>query len=152
MPEIQKIVINTGPLIALTAAWGDLSFLSSLYQQIFVPFEVAQEIQTGGQTGFGVPEFNAAGFLQKQRKPLTTMSPFLANSLDRGEAAVIQLALNEKVPTVCIDETVGRRIARLSGLYVTGSIGVLIRAQKAGLPFSRETGDRADAKERNLAE
>jgi hypothetical protein len=30
MPENRNIVISTGPLIALTAALGDLTFLSSL--------------------------------------------------------------------------------------------------------------------------
>ncbi|HBL12022.1 MAG TPA: DUF3368 domain-containing protein, partial [Cyanobacteria bacterium UBA11162] len=37
---------------------------------------------------------------------------------------------------VCIDEVAGRRIARLSGLSVTGSIGVLLRAKKEGYSFS----------------
>jgi predicted nucleic acid-binding protein len=49
---------------------------------------------------------------------------------------VIQLALNENIPTVCIDESVGRRIARLSGLSVTGSIGILLRAKQEGYPLS----------------
>ena len=56
----------------------------------------------------------------------------LLNSLDSGEAAVIQLALNENIQTVCIDEMAGRRMARLHGLTVTGSIGVLFRAWRAG--------------------
>ncbi|MDR9401977.1 MAG: DUF3368 domain-containing protein [Halothece sp. Uz-M2-17] len=42
-------------------------------------------------------------------------------------ALVIQVALNQNIRTVCIDETVGRRIARLNGLSVTGSIGILLK-------------------------
>ncbi|MCP2730476.1 hypothetical protein NJ959_18780 [Symplocastrum sp. BBK-W-15] len=34
--------------------------------------------------------------------------------------------MNENIQTVCIDEVAGRRIARLSGLSVTGSIGILL--------------------------
>ena len=34
---------------------------------------------------------------------------YLANALDRGEAAVIATALSKGIPLVCIDETVGRR-------------------------------------------
>jgi predicted nucleic acid-binding protein len=49
------------------------------------------------------------------------LPPYLLTTLDRGEAAVIALALAEKIPTACIDETVGRRVARLHGLAVTGS-------------------------------
>ena len=58
----------------------------------------------------------------------------MLNSLDLGEAAVIQLAINENIQTVCIDEAALKRIARLSGLSITGSIGILLRAQKEGYP------------------
>lgn len=135
MPNSKEIVINTSPLLALSAALGDLSVLQTLYKQVFVPFEVCQEIEKGGSMGFSVAEFKAATFLNKLDKPLT-ISPFLKNSLDIGEASVIQLALDKGVETVCIDETVGRRIARLNNLSLTGSIGILIRASKQGHLFS----------------
>ena len=135
MPDSKEIVINTSPLLALSAALGDLSLLQLLYQQVFVPFEVCQEIEIGGLSGFSVAEFKAAHFLNKLDKPLT-IAPFLKNSLDIGEASVIQLALDKNIQTVCIDETVGRRIARLNNLSLTGSIGILIRASKEGHLFS----------------
>ncbi|MBD2338763.1 DUF3368 domain-containing protein [Calothrix sp. FACHB-156] len=138
MPKPNQIVINTSPLIAIIAALGDLNILQSLYMDVFVPFEVCQEILTGGSTGLGVYEFQSASWLQKQNSPLT-ISPLLFNSLDLGEASVIQLALNENISTVCIDESVGRRIARLSGLSVTGSIGILLRAKRESYPLSIKT-------------
>ena len=55
-----------------------------------------------------------------------------------GEAAVIQLALDENIQTVCIDEAVGRRIARLNGLSLTGSTGILLRAKKSGYPLQMQ--------------
>lgn len=67
--------------------------LQSLYNHVLVPFEVCQEILTGGSSGFAIAEFEAATWLQKQQTPLN-ISPLLLNSLDRGEAAVIQLAEN----------------------------------------------------------
>ncbi len=135
MPETESLVINTGPLLALTAGYGDLSILEKIYRRVLVPFEVCQEIETGGATAFGVKEFMTCDFLQKQTEPIAIMN-FLKNSLDLGEASVIQLALNKKIQTVCIDEVVGRRVARLNGLHLTGSIGVLIRAKNSGLDFS----------------
>lgn len=136
MPD--AIVIDTSPLISLVAAIGDLNFLASLYEKILVPFEVCQEIESGGRYGFAVSEFKSASFLQRQNQPLD-ISVFLSNSLDRGEAAVIQLALNENIKTVCIDEAIGRRFARINGLALTGSIGILIRAKKEGIVFSMRT-------------
>jgi predicted nucleic acid-binding protein len=137
MPETEALVINTGPLLALISGYGDLSLLKKIYKRILVPFEVCLEIQAGGNLAFGIQEFKKASFLEKQAGPLSIIG-YLRNSLDLGEASVIQLALNENIQTVCIDEAVGRRVARLNGLRLTGSIGVLIRAKKIGLDFSMQ--------------
>ena len=51
MPETRELVINTGPLIALTAAMGDLRLLSVLYQRVIVPLEVCDEIRSGMPPG-----------------------------------------------------------------------------------------------------
>lgn len=134
MPKIYKTVINTGPILALLAGFGNLNLLKSLYDQVVVPYEVCEEIMAGGLTGFGVREFNEAEFLVKIQIP-TIIQPYLRNSLDLGEASVIQTAINEKIRTVCIDESVGRRIARLNGLALTGSLGIMIRAKKEGHTF-----------------
>ncbi|MBW4532747.1 MAG: DUF3368 domain-containing protein [Pleurocapsa minor HA4230-MV1] len=138
MPKTTQIVINTSPLIALVAALDSLEVLQFLYTEVLIPFEVCQEILSGGTVGFAVKEFQAATWLQKQTYPLT-ISPFLLNSLDMGEAAVIQFALNQNIQTVCIDEVVGRRIARLNGLSLTGSIGILLRAKREGCFLSMKT-------------
>jgi predicted nucleic acid-binding protein len=134
MPETDTLVINTSPIIALVAALGDLQVLK-MYQQALVPFEVQQELLAGGVANFALPEFEAATWLNKRAKPVK-IGTVLQNTLDLGEAAVIQLALDEDILTVCIDEAAGPRTARLHGLSVTGSVGVLLRAQREGYTFS----------------
>lgn len=64
------------------------------------------------------------------RQPLP---PLATVSLDRGEASVIQLALEESIETVCIDETQGRRCAKALKLHVTGSLGMLGLAKRHGI-------------------
>jgi len=135
MPNPKELVINTGPLIALVGALEDLRILDSLYERVLVPHEVCQEIRAGGSHGFAVKEFEEASWLEKCDAPLF-IPPLLANSLDVGEAAVVQLALNQQIQTVCIDEPRGRRFARLSGLSVTGSIGILLHAKREGYPLN----------------
>jgi predicted nucleic acid-binding protein len=83
MPSPERIVINTSPLIALVAALGDLTILTSLYTEVLVPFEVCQEILIGGSSNFAIAEFTDANWLQKQPDPLN-ISPLLLNSLDIG--------------------------------------------------------------------
>lgn len=128
MPDSRReLVINTGPLIALVAAVGDLSVLKDLYARVLVPKEVCDELTVENTSKFAVPEFEAAIWLEKKATELK-LTPLLCALLDVGEASVIQLAQDEGISTVCIDETVGRRVARMSGLQVTGSLGVLLRA------------------------
>lgn len=134
MPEPKEIVMNTGPIIALVAALGDLSLLQSLYSRVLVPYEVCRELSAGGASGFAVEEFERADWLRRWPEQLF-LSPYLRNSLDVGEASVIQLALNEGIKTVCIDEAVGRRVARLNDLSLTGSLGILMRAKKEGITW-----------------
>ena len=133
MPETEAIVINTGPLLSLIAACGDLSLLQRLYRHVLVPFEVCQEIEAGGASAFAPMNLAKRLFLKGNPE---ACAPYLSNSLDLREASVIQLALNKGIKTVCIDEAVGRRVARLNGLVLTGSIGVLIRAKRSGIDFS----------------
>lgn len=50
MPDRSKIIVtNTTPLIALTAATGNLDILRQLYTRVVVPYEVAAEIKAGGK-------------------------------------------------------------------------------------------------------
>ena len=136
MPDqVRIIVTNTTPLIALTAATGNLEVLRSLYARVIVPYEVAEEIRAGGKDAFGVDVFEQASWLEINANPLV-LPPYLHNTLDRGEAAVIQTALQEGVKLVCIDEIAGRRTARLSNLSITGTIGILLKAKLMGYPIS----------------
>lgn len=134
MPDRREIVINTGPLIALAAALDDLRLLDSLYAAVHVPYEVGAEISAKGAAGFAADLYEAAAWLRKGTTPTADVSPILKNSLDIGEAAVIQYAINHGIDTVCIDEAAGRRFARLSGLKLTGSLGILLRAKREGHP------------------
>lgn len=133
MPEIAEIVINTSPIVALVAATGDLRVLRR-YRRVCVPLEVCHEIAAGGAGQFALAEFQQANWLSKSTTPIVP-STMLGNTLDLGEASVIQLALERNIQTVCIDESVGRRIARLSGLQVTGSLGILLKAKREGYPI-----------------
>lgn len=77
MPKPNQIVINTGPIIALVAALGDLDVLSFLYQRVWVPLEVADEILANNAEKFAAKEFAAASWLEKMDSPLTITRKFV---------------------------------------------------------------------------
>ncbi len=129
MPEApEPVVINTGPIISLGRA-RLLDLIGKLSVQFVTPVEVAEEIAAGAEAGHPVelPEWVS---VESLRVPVTAVA---LHALDRGEAAVIQLALERGIRTVCIDEWRGRRAAHASGLAVTGSLGLLGRAKREGL-------------------
>jgi len=58
---------------------------------------------------------------------------YLELMVDKGEAETIVLAEELNVDTVLIDDLVARKIAKLRGLNVIGTIGVLLDAKEKGL-------------------
>lgn len=127
MPDL---VVNTGPVIALTAACGSLDFLEKLYNELLIPFEVLSELEAGGADSPELAAINNCSVIRKLSKP-TDLPLLLRSQLDLGESSVIQNAVLQAVPAVVIDEKLGRQIARLHGLRVTGSIGILVKASKS---------------------
>lgn len=92
------------------------------------PEAVKDELDRGLAKGY--PDARPA-WLAVERL-LTPLSPMVEAAIDRGEAEVIQLALDRKLSWVCIDERKGRRMARAVGLKVTGALGLLVLAKWAG--------------------
>jgi predicted nucleic acid-binding protein len=135
MPDL---VINTGPIIALTAAMGNLKFLGQIYNEILLPREVVLELEAGGIDCAELTAIKKASQVLKSAQAEIDMPVLLRSQLDSGEASVIQTAMTQEVKVVAIDEKLGRRIARLHGLHVTGSLGILLKAANAGLVPSLE--------------
>ena len=61
------------------------------------------------------------------------LDPLATVTVDPGDAAVIQLAREQDIGLVCIDDRKGRRAALAVGLRITGSLGLLARAKTLGL-------------------
>jgi predicted nucleic acid-binding protein len=116
----ERIVINTGPLITL-ACIEALDVPGQLACEFICPEEARAELEAGVVAGH--PIVNSS-WLQvcPLQGPLSCM---LLSALDAGEAAVILLALEQRIPLVCIDGWKGRRMALATGLKVTGALGLL---------------------------
>jgi predicted nucleic acid-binding protein len=126
MPE--RLVINTGPMIAL-ARIEILDLIGQMPLEFICPQEVRNELDRGVEVGLQPVEPPWLKVMPLRERP----SPMALSALDLGEAAVIQLALEQQIPQVCIDEWKGRRAALASGLHVTGVLGLLGRAKLLGL-------------------
>ena len=124
----DRIVINTGPLIAL-ARMDALDAIGQLPIEFICPVEVREELDEGAAQGYPLiaPSWLAV-------VPLAaSLSPVSVAALDKGEAAVIHLAIEEGLLCVSIDELQGRRIAAALGLKTVGSLGLVARAKTLGI-------------------
>lgn len=125
---VDRLVINTGPLIALAKAEA-LDVVGRLPYKFLCPDEVREELDSGAQGGY--PRISPPWLdFRSLKRPIDLVA---RSTLDLGEAAVIQLALEQGVRWVCIDEKRGRRAASAVGLNVVGALGLLIRAKKLKL-------------------
>ena len=132
MPVKPSLVVNSSPLIALVAALPDFDQLAGLVGRFIVPAEVIAELVAGGLKDDTAARVQAASWCEV-RPPRPSTSDPLLQRLGAGEAAVIQTAQEEGLPLVVIDELRGRRAARLTGLRVIGSLGLLVELHHAGL-------------------
>ena len=125
---VEHLVINTGPLILLEKA-SALEVAGRLPFKIICPTAVRRELDVGAAQGY--PEIRPSWLeVVSLKNPL---SPLIKAALDPGEAEVIELALENRHPQVCLDDLRGRRLAVAAGLRVVGVLGLLATAKKIGL-------------------
>jgi predicted nucleic acid-binding protein len=137
MPVKPSPVINSSPLIALVAALPDFDVLSGIVERLIVPAEVVAELSAGGHKDDTAARVIAAAWCEV-RPPMAAQFNPLLSTLGSGESAVIQTAIDHHIPLVVIDEVRGRRAARLAGLTVVGSLGILVELHRARLLDSVE--------------
>jgi len=127
----KDIVVNTSPWIALSTC-GQIDLLKKLYADVYVPYHVKEEIMSGGKQGIGVHELKSCEWV-KIEAVSDIEKVNLLSELEQGEAEVIILAKEKGIKHVLIDEKVARLQAKVFGLEVIGTLGLLLKAKKKGL-------------------
>ena len=123
------VVSNSTPLISLSKV-GKINLLQDIFGKVFIPNAVYDEVVVHGEkrSGWDLPDFIEA-------KQLTNMmaSQFLQAQLDYGESEAIVLAKEMNADLLILDEKKARRIAKLNGITVIGTVGVLQKAKDKGI-------------------
>jgi len=124
------VVSNAGPLIAVSKL-GQLGLLLKLYGEILIPMEVYKEVVVNG-TRLGAPDAFAVKRIVDSSRILleniilSEQDRQLIGAIDVGEVEVIELARKKKCDWVLIDNEHARKAARLQGLPIKGTIGILV--------------------------
>jgi predicted nucleic acid-binding protein len=127
----NQIVVNTSPWIALSIC-GQIPLLKKIYNEVYIPLGVKEEILAGGKQGIGVRELKESSWL-RIGKVLDIEKVKLLYELEQGEAEVIILAKEKGIKQVLVDEKVARLQAKVLGLNVIGTLGLLLKAKKGGM-------------------
>ena len=119
MPEV--VIADASCLIVLTKI-GELDVLRRLYGTVLTTPVVAAEF------GRPLPEWLRLASARNHRQEQELMQ-----RLDAGEASAIALGLEKPGSTVILDDYKARQVAERLGVRLTGTLGVLIKATRAGV-------------------
>lgn len=124
MPE--PIIIDTSSLIALERI-NLLQILCRIYKEVVIPESVIKE--------FGNLSLSCLSIRKVESNLLKLLITDL--NLGKGEADVIALASQTGLKVI-IDDLKARKAAENMGLKLTGTIGVLLKAERLGLIASAQ--------------
>ena len=114
-----------------------LHILPVLTEGVIVPPAVVDELATGRALGANLPDPTELDWVSV-RRPISVAALPLVTDLGPGETEVLMLALELPETVVVLDDALARRVAHTLNLRLTGTLGLLIDAKRAGVISSVE--------------
>ncbi|HBL13266.1 MAG TPA: DUF3368 domain-containing protein [Cyanobacteria bacterium UBA11162] len=129
----MPVVSNTSPILNL-AIVDQLELLRWQFSEILIPHAVLDELKVNEERpgSQAIRQAISLGWVKTQELGNEPLAQLLKQTLDRGEAEAIALAIELKADWTLLDEREGRKVAKSLGLKVTGILGVLLRAKQVG--------------------
>jgi predicted nucleic acid-binding protein len=125
------VVADTAPLRYLIQI-DCHEFLAVLFKQVLIPIAVWEELRDEkAPLAVRLWAEQPPGWMKTCRINSTPGEDLW--ELDDGEREAIQLAEEVGADLLLVDERAGARIARQKGLMVTGTLGILLEAERHGL-------------------
>jgi len=128
---LSEVICNTSPIQYLHQL-ELLRILHALAGQVIVPPAVVDELAEGRALGVNLPDLTALDWVTV-RRPVSELAVPLVTDLGPGETEVLMLALESREAIVVLDDALARRVAETFGLRLTGTLGLLLDAKRAGL-------------------
>jgi len=124
----MNIVISDTTALIILAKSDLLSLLSNLFQKIYIPQAVYDELMFKDDiVKYRINQFDTIAI--KPVSDLKTLERIKRLNIDKGEIEAISLAIELDLMLI-IDERKGRKIALNQGLKIVGVLGILIENYK----------------------
>jgi len=129
----MRVVSNTSPLSNL-AIIRRLNLLELQFHSVCIPEAISKELNylQHSNAQRALSQARRKGWLVEKALTGSSFVNVLSGHLDRGEAEAIALAMETKTDWLLMDKREGRLVARQARLKVTGALGILLKAKKAG--------------------
>jgi predicted nucleic acid-binding protein len=118
---MQRVIITDTSCIIQLDLVGELELLNKIYSNVTVTPEIAGEYDKPLPSWFEIVEPQNRKYQQ-----------ILENSLDRGEASAIALAVEEEDALLIIDDLKGRKLAGELRINIIGTLGIIADAKLQG--------------------
>lgn len=126
----MRAAVDASPLIYLTRI-GHLEALEG-YDEVLVPSRVMDEINRGLERGH-TEALEVRRLVERGKIKVRRIKPLRGEwNLDPGEAAVLALALREKVDEVIADDKAAIGVAKFLGLRPVSVPFLLLRERRSG--------------------
>ena len=123
------VVSDTTPLISLMKA-SRLELLATLFHEVLIPEAVFSELTANPRSQAEADQIRKAPYIKvvsvSEQKAVDVLRR--SSGLDLGESEAIFFADDQKADVLLMDEAKGRKVAKAMGLYIMGTVGVLLFA------------------------
>jgi predicted nucleic acid-binding protein len=124
------VVCDASPIIAL-AFVDQLDLIDRLFDKVLIPQKVYEELTKTDKYGVNkIKNWARHKVIRANDSHLIQTYRLL---LDAGESEAIALYWEQKADYLLIDEKKGRKIARLNGVNIVGTLGILLLAKQNNL-------------------
>jgi predicted nucleic acid-binding protein len=128
---LPELICDTSPFQYLHQL-GLLHILPALSQAVIIPPAVVDELAAGRELGVDLPDPTGLAWITI-RRPVSAAAIPLITDLGPGETEVLMLALELSATVLVLDDALARQVAHSLNLKLTGTLGILLDAKRAGL-------------------
>lgn len=127
---MAEAICDTPPIQYLYQL-GLLDLLPTFFRRVTIPEAVAAEIVEGQRIGVPLPEVRNLDWVDVRAVSIPSLLR-LVPDLGPGEREALALALERPGAILITDDRLARQLAPKLRIPVTGTLGLLVRAKRAG--------------------
>lgn len=129
---MRRVIVNSTPLIVLCNV-GKLEILRTLYTEITIPEAVFAEVTKKEDSACQIVK-KSLDWIRIEKILSPSDKKMYQAKLHDGEVEVMILAQEGiRADLVVLDDNAAKKTAKYLGLTVTGTLGILLKAKKAGI-------------------